>query len=176
MSRVRDVAWVLGCYVAAGIVGGLVWWLVVEPPYFVRTAQGAVMDQMQLGRRVRADGWFMVVGASAGVLGGLLLTWFRDRAPVLVLLVGTLAALLAGCLALSLGTVLGHSDVTGIAESARVGTRIPDSLTLISPLVLITWPLGYLIGAVSVLWGLRARQADDAGTPSEPLTQPAHRG
>lgn len=157
---VRDVAWVVGYFVLAGLVAGLVWWKIVDPPYFVRTTQGAAMDEAQLGRRVQADGWFMTLGALAGLFGALVLARRFGKTPLLTLLLGTVASLGGGLLALKLGTTLGHSDVKALARSAKVGAHIPDSLGLISHMVLAAWSIGFLIGAVAILWGTRSRHRD----------------
>ncbi len=154
------VVWVVGCFVLAGLVAGLVWWKIIDPPYFVRTSQGAVMDQVQLGRRVQADGWFMVLGVVGGLLGALVLVRRFERAPLLTLLLGCLASVGGGLLALGLGTTLGHSDVTSLARTAKTGAHIPDSLGVISHLVLVAWPIGFLVGAVAILWGTRPRHHD----------------
>jgi hypothetical protein len=154
----RDLAWVVGYFVVAGIVAGLVWWQVVTPPYFIRTASGGVMDQAELGRRIQADGWFLTIGAVAGLVGGIVLIRWRAHLPLVTVLVGSALSLLGGGIALALGKVLGRSDVNQLLKSAKVGAHVVDKLDVISPLVLLAWPIGFLIGAVAVLWGTKAQQ------------------
>lgn len=161
---VRDVAWVVGYFVLAGVIAGLVWWQVVTPPYFVRTAQGGVMEQAQLGRRIQADGWFVTIGAVAGLVGGVVLTRWRVVLPLLTVLVGFVSSLAAGALALEIGRRLGHRDVTALLKSAKVGGHVTDKLDVISTMVVAAWPIGFLIGAVAILLGTKSRQPDVKAT------------
>ena len=87
----------------------------------------------------------------------MVLTRWRNRHPLLVVLAGYAASLAGGVLALALGRMLGHQDVAALAKSAAVGSRFPDSLNVISPLVVVAWPIGFLIGSVVVIWGSRRR-------------------
>ncbi|RLV48978.1 hypothetical protein D9V37_10335 [Nocardioides mangrovicus] len=158
----RDLAWVVGTLLVLGVVAGLVWWRVADPPYYVRTSQGAVMDQAQLARRVHADGTFMVLGAVAGLLAGLGLTRTRREEPLLTLLLGVVAAVGAGFVALWLGRTLGHVDVRSAVRAAKVGAHVTDTLGVITPAVVLMWPIGYLIAAVGLLWGTSDK------TPTDP--------
>lgn len=161
---VGDIAWILGYFVVAGVVAGLLWWKVIDPPYFVRNSQGAVMDQAQLSRRVQADGWFATIGVVAGLVGGVVLTRWRDRLPLLTVLLGFVASLAGGLLALKLGTTLGHNDVSSLVKAAKPGAHVTDSLRVISKMVLAAWPVGFLVGSVAVLWGTKGRQPHVDGT------------
>jgi hypothetical protein len=158
-SAARDVGWVLGYFVVAGLVAAVLWWQIVEPPYFIRTRTGGVMEQAQLSRRVQADGWFLTIGGAAGLLGGVLLTLWRARRPLLVVLVGFVASLGGGVIALELGKLLGHRDVQALLKAAKVGVHIPDKLDVISPMVLAAWPTGFLVGCVAILWGTSGRHS-----------------
>ncbi len=155
-----DLAWVLGLFAGAGAAAGVVWWRVAPTASYTRTADNAVMLQGELGERVQADGWFVVIGLVAGLLLGLALTRWRRHHPMLVVLVGYAASLGAAALALWLGGVLGHQDVAALLRRAAVGDRIPDSLGVISHLVVIAWPIGFLIGSVGVIWGTRSGARD----------------
>jgi LPXTG-motif cell wall-anchored protein len=158
-GALADLAWVLGYFAVAGAVAGFVWWKLATPAYYTRTGDNAVMLQSELGQRVQGDGWFVVVGLVAALLGGVVLTRWR-RHPLLVVLVGYAASLAGGILALALGRMLGHQDVAALAKTAAVGSRFPDSLDVISPLVVVAWPIGFLIGSVVVIWGSKAATRD----------------
>lgn len=165
---VREVTWVMGYFVVTGAVAGLVWWQVVDPPYFVRNSQGGVMAQAQLSRRVQADGWFVTIGVVAGLIGGTALTRWRDRLPLVTVVVGSVASLGGGALALGLGKLLGHRDVTALLKHAEVGAHVRDSLDVISDMVLLAWPVGFLIGTVAILWGTKGRQPHVQGPDESP--------
>ncbi len=149
----RDVAWVVGTFVLLGVVGGVLWWLLAEPPYFVRTDTTAVMGQAELGKRIPVDGIFVSIGAlGSAVLGFALMAW-RRRDPLLVLLAGVVASVLAGFVALKLGEHLGHRDVQALVEQAKLGAKVRDTLDVITGWVLLAWPVGFLVAAVSSLLG-----------------------
>jgi hypothetical protein len=59
-----------------------------------------------------------------------------------------------------LGRMLGHQDLAALAKRTAPGGRFPDSLDVISPLVVLAWPIGFLIGSVIVIWGTRAASRD----------------
>ena len=155
-----DLAWVVGLFAGAGAAAGVVWWKVATPASYTRTTDNAVMLQGQLGQRVTADGWFVVIGLVAGILVGVVLTLARRRHPMVVVLVGYAASLGAAALALWLGRMLGHQDVGALLRKAAVGDRIPDSLDVISHLVVVAWPIGFLIGSVVMIWGTKAGHRD----------------
>lgn len=166
-GRLADLVWVLGYFAVAGVAAGAIWWKVVTPAYFVRTSDNAVMLQGELGQRVQADGWFVVIGFVAALVGGLVLTRWRGRSPLLVMLVGYAASIGAGILALKVGTRLGHQDVSALAHAAKVGAHIPDSLAVISHLVVIAWPIGFLASSLLILWGTNPRPRDVQGVPKQ---------
>ena len=159
-GALADLVWVLGYFAVAGVVAGFVWWQVATPASYTRTSDNAVMLQVELGQRVQGDGWFVVIGLVAALLGGVVLTHWRNRRPLFVVLVGYAASLAGGFLALALGRMLGHQDVAALVKSAAVGSRFPDSLNVISPLVVVAWPIGFLIGSVVVIWGTKAVTRD----------------
>ena len=164
-GALADIAWVLGYFAVAGAVAGLVWWKVATPAYFTRTSDNAVMLQGELGQRVQGDGWFVVVGLVLALLGGVVLTRWRNRHPLLVVVVGYAASLAGGLLALALGRTLGHQDVAALAKSTAVGSRFPDSLDVISTLVVVAWPIGFLIGSMVVIWGTKAATREPGVQP-----------
>jgi LPXTG-motif cell wall-anchored protein len=126
------------------------------------------MLQGELGQRVQGDGWFVVVGLVLALLGGVVLTRWRNRHPLLVVVVGYAASLAGGLLALALGRALGHQDVAALAKSTAVGSRFPDSLDVISSLVVVAWPIGFLIGSMVVIWGTKAATREPGvQTPSD---------
>jgi hypothetical protein len=159
----RDVATVLGILLALGILGGVVWWLVVSPAEYTKAASGASMGELDLGKQFAADGYYVVVAALAGLLAGIALTWWRSRDPVLttvLLLVGS--ALAAAAMAVT-GHLLGPSGTSAALAAAKIGDKVPVPLKVDAFVVYLTWPVAVLVGAGVVLFG-RAVQplpADD---------------
>jgi hypothetical protein len=155
-----DLLWVVGLFAVAGAAAGVVWWKVAKPASYTRTSDNAVMFQGELGQRVQSDGWFLVIGLVAGILVGVVLIQWRRRNPLLVVLVGYAASLGAAALMLWLGRTLGHQDVAALLRKAAVGDHIPDSLNVISRLVVVAWPIGFLIGSVVMIWGTKSGSRD----------------
>jgi len=166
-GALADLVWVVAYFAVAGVVAGFVWWKVATPAYYTRTSDNAVMLQSQLGQRVQGDGWFVVVGLVVALVGGVVLTRWRSGHPLLVVLAGYAASLAGGILALMLGRMLGHQDLAALAKSTAPGGRFPDSLDVISPLVVLAWPIGFLIGSVIVIWGTRAASREVEPPPNQ---------
>lgn len=173
-DRRRDLLWTLVTFLVLGVAAGLVWQWVVTPASILRTQDGAVVDQAQLGVKVNADGLFSLIGLVAGLLAGFGLVRSRRRDVLLVVLLGTVASLAAGYLALRLGMMLGDVSRSTILATP-VGDRVAAPLTVISRIVLLSWPVGFLIAAVAVLWGSNREQVErddatavDVAAPAQP--------
>jgi hypothetical protein len=149
----RDVAVVLAWFVAAAVLGALLWWQVTPLAEYTRTATNAEMGEDQLAKQVSADGWFFVIGAVGGLLSGVVLSLLRRRDPVATVVLVTLGALLATWLMLRLGLWLGPANPKDVLTDVPVGHKVPLQLKTSADGVLFTWPLGALLGAVAVLWG-----------------------
>lgn len=155
----RDIVVVLGTLLGLGLLCGVLWWLLVSPAEFTKLRDGAVMSEVQLGRRFSADGMYIVIAAVAGLLSGLVLTWWRSRDPLLtsgLLLVGS--ALAAGVMSLT-GHLLGPGDTRAALAAAKVGAHVPERLDVDAVTVYLVWPMAVLLGALVVLLG-RVSDAD----------------
>jgi hypothetical protein len=164
MSRAarRDVAVVLGTYLLLGLVGGLVWWLLVDPATFTKVAAGAggSMGEVQLARRFDADGWFCVLAVLGGFGSGLALTWWRRRDPLLVTVLVVLGAAGAAALMAVTGHLLGPGDPDAALRDATVGQHVPVQLAVQARAAYLVWPIATLVGALVVLW------SPDQGDPT----------
>jgi hypothetical protein len=148
-----DAVWVLGTFVALGVVGGVLWWLLVDPALFTKAPNGALtMGEAQLGKRFAADGWFVVIAAVLGLLSGAALTWWRSRdflATTLLLVLGSVVATVVMTVA---GRLLGPADPDSLAAAAAVGDRLPMQLEVTATVAYLVWPIAVLLGALFVLW------------------------
>jgi hypothetical protein len=158
----RDVEIVVGGLLLLGIVGGVLWWLLVSPAEFTRLRAGGVMSENELGKRFAADGVYVVIAAVAGLLSGLVLSWWRSRDPLLtsaLLLLGSAVA--AAAMAVT-GHLLGPGDPGPALQAARIGARVPEQLSVSVShdfSVYLVWPVAVLGGALLVLLG-RAPEED----------------
>jgi hypothetical protein len=173
----RDVLVVLGVFLLAGLLGGALWAQVVSPAEFTKLAGGGSMGEDQLGRQFGADGWFVVIGAVAGLLLGVVLTWWRSRDPVLTTLLLVVGGTVAAAAMAALGHRLGPGSTSQALAAARIGAKVPERLDVGTgahtglhwatlPFYL-SWPVGALAGAVLVLFR-DVRSGDSASGEAEP--------
>ena len=149
----QDVVVVLGVLLVLGVLGGLLWPVLVTPAEFTKLASGGAMGENELGKQFGADGWYVVIGFLAGLAAGLVLTAWRSRDPLLVsLLLVVGAALAAGVMAL-VGQWTGPGDPGPALRAAEVGAKVPESLDVDSFSIYLAWPFGALVGALFVLVG-----------------------
>lgn len=147
-----DVVVLLGTFVGLGVLGGVLWWLLVDPAEFTLAPGGGAMGELELSKRFNADGWYSVIAIVLGFLSGLLLTWWRSRdyrLTTVLLVVG--AALAAGVMALT-GGLLGPGDPDAALEGARRGDTVPVELVVTAEVSYLLWPIAVLAGALMVLW------------------------
>jgi hypothetical protein len=162
----RDAAVVLGWFVAAAVVGAVVWWQVTPLAEFTRTTSDAQMGEEQLGQQVASDGWFFAIAAAGGLLSGVALLGLRRRDPLAMVVLVTLGAGLASWLMLLLGHWLGPPAPAGALHHVAVGDTVPVQLETHTFGVMLMWPIAALVGTVGVLFGLDdpARRRGDTGS------------
>jgi len=78
-----DAVVVLGVLLVLGLLGGVLWWLLVDPAAYTKTRTGGVMSEADLSRQFAADGVYAVIAAVTGLVTGLVMTWWRSRDPLL---------------------------------------------------------------------------------------------
>jgi hypothetical protein len=156
----REAAVVVGVYVLLGLVCGVLWWLLVDPATFTKVSDGGSMGEVELGKRFNGDAWYAVIAAVAGLVSGVLLTWWRCRDQVLgtvLLLVG--ASVAAAVMTLT-GHLLGPGDADAALAAAKAGGRVPVPLEVTAKASYLVWPIAALIGSLIVLWSPPRDTAD----------------
>lgn len=151
-AAVVDVLAVLGGYLVLGLVCGVVWWLLVDPPVYVKRAAGGSMGELQLDKRFDADGWYAVIAGVAGLLSGLLMSWWRSRDNLLTTVLLVPGAALAAALMAFTGRLLGPVAADQALALAERGDRVPLPLEVTAAAGYLVWPIAALIGALLVLW------------------------
>jgi heme/copper-type cytochrome/quinol oxidase subunit 2 len=167
MSRaevLRDVVVVLAWFLVAGLVAGVVWWLVADPPQATRAAEGVVVEPQELTKQVSIDGWYFVVAAVGGLLSGIALLAWRHRDPLLMVVLVTLGGGLAALVSLRLGHLLGPGAVLEALRGKPQGAHALEPLTLHATGMEWVWPATAAMGALVHLWVLRK--------PDEPAVSP----
>ena len=152
-DALREVAVCLGVLLVLAVICGVLWSRLAPSPEFTKFRTDSSMGEDQLSLRFAADAWYSVVAAVAGLLSGTVLSWWRDRDPLLtsaVLLAGSAAA---GGVMSWVGHRLGPGNPSAALAAAKVGAHVPDQLVLSSHTAYVVWPLGALLGALIVLFG-----------------------
>lgn len=143
--------------VALGAVMGLIWWWVAPTEQWRVIKDGALVPaEVGFNAWFAADGWFVVLGAIAGVLLTVI-SWRRGRRSPVALVVGVVVggALLA-LTAWSLGGVLGPPDPKSIADTAALGSIVEGALglrafgVLCAPLLTALTTLALLVASAHV--------------------------
>ena len=127
-GAVGDVALIVVVLGALGVLGGVVWELVVTPAQFTKLANGASMNEAAIGQQFGADGWYVVIALCAGVVAGTLLTWWRSDDPLRTCWALLLGAAVAAAVMAVVGHLLGPGDPRPALQAARAGAHVPESL------------------------------------------------
>jgi hypothetical protein len=178
----RDVVAVLGGLAVLGVLCGVVWSIVVTPAEFTKLPNGAAMNEAALSVQFGADGWYLVIAAVAGLVSGFALTRLRTRDALLTAVLLVLGAVTAAVLMSWTGHLLGPANPRDVLAAAKVGTKIPESLTLgvgpVSPfghylketvMFYLAWPVAVLAGCLAVLVsGVPAADHHDPDNETDP--------
>ena len=162
-----DAVAILGWFVVAGLVGGVLWWQLTPLAEWTRTTGNAEMPEVELRRMVAIDGWFMLVAALGGLVSGLVLAVWRKRDPISTVLLIVVGAGLASASMAVTGHLLGPGDLKEALSSAATGAKVPVELRPASHGTYLVWPVTALFGALLVLWGTTPsrKDADDEAIP-----------
>lgn len=155
-----DIVVVLGLFLLAGVLAGVLWSQVLPSVVVTRNELGLVTDEVGLARRFDIDAWYAVIGAVGGLVLGAVLTWWRSTHEVVTVLVVTAGALLAALVCARLGTWLGPDDPEQVLAGAEIGATAPMQVRLTSEAAYLAWPVSALVGALVVLWGSGGRRTE----------------
>ena len=148
-----DVLLVLGVFLVLGLLGGLLWPVLVTPAEFTKSTAGGSMGENELSKQFGADGWYVVIGFLTALAAGLVLTAWRSRDPLLVSLLLVVGACVAAGVMELVGHWTGPGDPTAALQAAAIGAKVPESLDVDSASIYLAWPFGALVGALFVLMG-----------------------
>jgi len=126
------IALLLLSALALGALVSLIWWQVAPQPQLVVTEDGIYPDDFNNASWFGADGWFLLLGAAAGlVLAVLAWNWIRHR-PMIALATLVLAGALVALTAWWLGGLLGPPDPSqaDIAAGEAAGETVSEPLGL----------------------------------------------
>lgn len=142
----RRILAFLAAALPIGLVSGVIWHGVANPPAYLVAADGAAtMSERGLAAWFSADFWFAVigllVGLAIGVWGWL---WFGRRGWILVpLVLGS--AFTAALLCWWVGEVMGPTNFHERLSQASPGDLVSIDLELTTLSALAAWPFGAVI-------------------------------
>ncbi|MEP9365536.1 hypothetical protein ABLE68_21390 [Nocardioides sp. CN2-186] len=158
-GAVVQAAIIEAVFCVVGVLAGVVWqWLWTPAMGGVLDHKWAPADAIALSEQFSSTGWYVVVGAVAGLVTGAVVALFLDRAPLLTLAAVLVGSALAAWLMYLVGTALGPADPTVLAKTAADGAMIPEQLTVPGKSPYIAIPVGALIGVALVFLGTSVRR------------------
>ncbi|MET8140226.1 hypothetical protein ABZU32_07955 [Sphaerisporangium sp. NPDC005288] len=143
MRQARDFGLTVVVLALLGIAAGFLWSALAPRTPYVVTKTGPVLADPTTQSLIAADGWFAVITGGAGLACGIVAYLVARKGRPLALLAGLAAGgMLAGWLALSVGTSIGGSIIQAAAVpgSASVGATV-NVLSVTARGVLLAWPL-----------------------------------
>lgn len=185
LEAATDVVVVAVWAAVAGLLGAVLWWQLTTLPEVTKNGDSASVAPGELVRQVGIDGWFFVIAGVGGLASGVLLTAWRRRDPLLMVLLLALGGTFAAWLMERVGLALGPEKELVALEGLAEGAMVEMQLTLQATGIIWVWPMAAVLGAVLYLWVLRRpdhvpahRRSDDedsAGPASDPRGPGHHR-
>lgn len=157
-------ALIVGAFVVAGVIGGVVWQLIWTPPQGVAIDGELLLDGDGLRSDFSSTALYVLVAAFAGLLVGVLVAVLADGHELLSLAAVAVGSGLAAVVMLQVGQWAGPPDPGPLAAESEDYTRIPDDLDVSGSSAYTALPAGALTGLVVVFVGLSRRP--ETGTDS----------
>lgn len=166
-STLRVVAETVVISLTAGVLVGLLWWL-LAPTFAVEVIAGELRPIGPVGEnRFGADAWFTILSCIAGVLVALVMFLRHLRRPVVTVCALAAAGLAGSAVGWRLGVLLGPEPIAGALEDITDGTRIDFPLDLGATGLLFGWPIA-AVATVAVICLLGHDQSRLRSTGDEP--------
>ncbi|WP_424534607.1 hypothetical protein ACOZ38_30725 [Sphaerisporangium viridialbum] len=164
MRHLRDFGLTIFVLALMGVAAGFLWSALAPRTPYIITKAGPELTDPTTQSLIGADGWFAVVTGVAGLACGVFayLIARKGGRPIALLAGLAVGGLLAGFLALSVGTSLGGSMVQAAApRSSGIGSTV-DVLGVTARGVLLSWALV----AVAIFGILEAVDGRDTPEPA----------
>ncbi len=160
---IRGVAVYLVFSAVLGALSGLLWHAVVRlPTYTMQGSGAATTTERGLTQFFGTDAWFSVIGAVCGAIVGLLgwwlFRWLGWFVTLVVLVGGSVAALIAWVV----GEAMGPTDFASRISSAHAGQVLPIDFQLRSHSSVLIWLLFAVLPVL--LFSALGRDEEDPGS------------
>ena len=166
-STLRVVAETVAISLAAGVLVGLLWWL-LAPTFAVEVVAGELRPIGAVGeKRFGADAWFTIVSCIAGVIVALVMFMRHLRRPVVTVCALAAAGLAGSVVGWRLGVLLGPEPIADALEDIADGTRIDFPLDLGATGLLFGWPIAAVttVAVMCLLGDDKGRRRSTGGEP-----------
>lgn len=158
---------VVAVLATVGALAGVVWqWIWTPTMGVVVDHHWTAGDALGLQHEFSGTGWYVLVGAVAGLVAGVVIALLFDRVPLLTLAAVVVGSAVGAWLMVLVGTALGPADPEVLARTADDGTRLPMELAVTGRSPWVALPSGALIGLVLVFVGLSPRSRSSAEADS----------
>lgn len=148
VDRFAFVGWCALAGILAGLLGGLLWVYLAEPPAVPLSGEGVFPGERELDQQTEVTMWFLGVGVVGGMITGLATGWLGHRhswvSVVGVLVLGAVAA-----------AATYRSGVLFRPDPEVLGGLVTSGIVIDSWVVALGWPIGGLIGALGAIFGWR---------------------
>ena len=151
---------VLCALVGAGC--GWLWFTVWDPQVGVVLDGVWYLDERGLRGDFAATGWFVVIGAVAGVVLGLVCALFLSRSELVTLGALIVGTALATYLMWQVGVHLGPDDPRELAEAAQDGDRLPAAIEVSGRSPFLVLP-GAALAALALVYATVPRRGRTRG-------------
>jgi len=148
----RDAVAVIGLFLLAAVVAGLVWPHLVTPVQVTRNEFGVSTSEVALSERFDNDGWYAVIAAVLGLALGAVASYWRRTNEIVTLLLSVAGAFLAAWVMAEVGTWVGPADPATVLADAEVGATATAMVAVTADAAYYVWPIATLVGALVVLW------------------------
>lgn len=155
-----DLRWVVACFLLAGILGGVLWAVLVTPAKVTRVQDGIAADTIQMTTLFPMDGWYALIAMVLGLAAGVTLALLRRRDPLLMVVLVALGASLAAYVMKLIGIALGPADPVRTLAKAALGTVADAQLRIDAWVVYLVWPLAATAGVLVVLLFTSSKESD----------------
>lgn len=177
-----DVAGVLVAFAAAGLLAGWLWEKIWTPnrgvafqgKWYGGTRANGYTDYTALKGDFDAVAVFALVGLATALVLGVASALLARRAALVTLAAVVVGSILGCFVAYRFGMHLGPSDPAVLAKTAPDRTLLPDHLVLHGKSPFLVWPLGALVGLMTIYFlttGVeesRRREAQDPAWMGRP--------
>lgn len=158
----RDAAIFAAAFALAALVAALIWQGSVELPRWQRTSAGVTLGPVEATKTVGIDAVYLFVSLPIALVLGAVLTYWRRRTPIAVVVLIAVMSLLAAALMERFGLWLGPGDPLSVLKSAASGASAPVRLRIQATGVLLGWPVAATLGSLLVLLCTPSERFGDA--------------